>query len=176
VVPGESLHIGAVADREMTIGQTTRRAGDYGEMSDTDLPAPDLTPAAHTRSPNPMISSEASPVSSAEVAQADPEAIDEMSPELVEELPPSVLDDLREGRIDTIPDSVVERLPKDVADGIPDALVAGASSNPLLTVVLLAVGVMSVLGAVWGVIKGLIKLAILLAVVAAGAWIWYFSR
>lgn len=111
-----------------------------------------------------------------EVAQAEADPTEEMAPELLDELPAEIVEELRDGTIDKIPESVIEELPPGLADTIPDDLIASATSNPLIAIALVAVGVLSVAGAVWGVIKGLIKLAIVLAVVAAVAWIWFFAR
>lgn len=111
-----------------------------------------------------------------EVAQAEIDPTEEMAPELLDRLPDNIVEDLRDGTIDKIPESIVEELPPGLADQVPDDLIASATSNPLIAIALVSVGVFSVLGAVWGVVKGLIKLAVVLAIVAAVAWFWFFAR
>ena len=115
-------------------------------------------------------------VSSIEVAQADPELIDQIPDEVWDELPEGTLEDLLDGTIDQIPTEEISQLPDDLADSVPDALVGAASSNPLLAVVLVVVGLLALPGAIWSLVKGLIKFAVLLVVVGVAAWFWFFNR
>ncbi len=99
--------------------------------------------------------------------------VDDLPPDIVEELSPDVLEQL-EG-LDQIPDSLKDQIPDAVLDRIPDQFLDFASGNPLLTTILVIVGVVAVIGFFWGVAKSAFKAAFFFGVVAAGAWFWFFS-
>lgn len=107
------------------------------------------------------------------LAQVD---IEELPPEVVEELPDDVVQQLKDGVLDAIPDSIVDSLPASVQDKIPDGLLEAASSNPALTRVLLAIGVIAVIGFVIGVIKSAVKWMIYSAIVGVAAWYFLFQQ
>ncbi len=101
------------------------------------------------------------------------DVLDELPPDVVEDLPQSVIDQL-EG-LDQIPDSLKDEIPDAVLDRIPSDLLDFASSNPLLTTILVIVGIIAVIGFFWGVAKSAFKAAFFFGVVAAGAWFLFFS-
>jgi hypothetical protein len=105
--------------------------------------------------------------------------LDSLKPEALEwleENQPDIITQFREGDRDEIPESVVEQMPDGIADQLPDGLVAAAADNPGLALVLIGIGVLSLLGAVWGAIKGFLKMAAFLGLIAAVAWYWFFAR
>lgn len=95
--------------------------------------------------------------------------VDQIPPEVLDKLPPDVVEKLKNGIIDKIPQDVLDKLPAELLDKIPSGLKVAATANPLFAVV----GVLAVLGFIWGVAKGLLKLAIILAGLAAAAWFLY---
>lgn len=101
------------------------------------------------------------------------DVVDELPPDVVEDLPPSVIEQL-EG-LDQIPDSLKDQIPDVVLERIPDEFLDLASSSPLLTAILVIVGIVAVIGFFWGVAKSAFKAAFFFAVVAAGAWFLFFS-
>ncbi len=103
-------------------------------------------------------------------------SIEDLPPEVVEELPDDVLTDLRDGIIDKIPEDVVERLPDGVQDKIPDSLVEFASTNTGFAAFLAVVGVLAVVGFVWGIVKSALKAVVFFGVVGAGAWFLFFQQ
>lgn len=110
-------------------------------------------------------------------AQADESTdAEDLPPEVLDALPDDIRQEIIDGVRDQIPEDVVADLRPDVADQIPDSLVTAASSNPGLTAVILIIGVLAVLGAVWGAIKGFLKVAVVLGVLAAIAWFYFFAR
>lgn len=101
------------------------------------------------------------------------DVVDELPPDVVEDLPQSVIDQL-EG-LDQIPDSLKDQIPDTVLDRIPDEFLDFASGNPLLTTILVIVGIVAVIGFFWGVAKSAFKAAFFFGIVAAGAWYLFFS-
>jgi len=95
--------------------------------------------------------------------------IENIPPEVLEKLPADVVEKLKSGVLDKIPQEVLEKLPASLLDQIPSGLKEAAAANPLFAVV----GVVAVLGFIWGMVKGLLKLAIILAGLAAAAWFFY---
>ena len=107
------------------------------------------------------------------LAQVD---IDELAPEVVDSLPDDVVQQLQDGVLDAIPDDIVDSLPASVQDKIPDGLLEAASSNPGFTRVLLAIGVIAVVGFIFGVIKSAVKWMIYSAIVGVAAWYFFFQQ
>lgn len=107
------------------------------------------------------------------LAQVD---IEELPPEVVDSLPDDVVQRLRDGVLDAIPDDIVDSLPASIQDKIPDGLLEAASSNPALTNVLLAIGVLAVIGFIFGVIKSAVKWMIYSAIVGVAAWYFFFQQ
>jgi hypothetical protein len=107
------------------------------------------------------------------LAQVD---VEELPTEVVESLPDDVVQRLRDGVIDAIPNDIVDTLPASVQDKIPDGLLEAASSNPALTRVLLVVGVLAVVGFVFGVIKSAVRWMIYSAIVGVAAWYFFFQQ
>ncbi len=101
------------------------------------------------------------------------DVVDELPPDVVEDLPPNVVDQL-EG-LDQIPDSLKDEIPDAVLDRIPEQFLDFASDDPLLTAILVIVGIVAVFGFFWGVAKSAFKAAFFFGVVAAGAWFLFFS-
>lgn len=105
----------------------------------------------------------------------------------VDDLDPSVLEELREldseavqdlidGKIDQIPEDLIDRLPPGMADRVPEDLIAFTTNNPALTAILVAAGILGVVGFMYGVAKSAFKAAAFFAIVAAVAWIWFLNR
>jgi hypothetical protein len=107
------------------------------------------------------------------LAQVD---IEELPPEVVEELPEDVVQQLKDGVLDAIPDDIVDSLPASIQDKIPDGLLEAASSNPAFTRVLLAIGVLAIIGFVFGVVKSAVKWMIYSAIVGVAAWYFFFQQ
>ncbi len=106
-------------------------------------------------------------------AQVD---IDDIPPEVVEELPDDILKKLQDGVLDQIPDDIVDSLPDAVQDKIPEGLLEAASSNPTFAKVLLVIGVIAVIGFVFGVVKSAVKWMIYSAILGVGAWYLFFQQ
>ena len=107
--------------------------------------------------------------------QETEDLLDELPPEVIDRLPPDIVERLRDGAIEKIPEDVVELLPPDIQDRIPSGLLESASANPVLTIVLIAVGVAAALLFFYGLVKSAFKAALFAAVVGGGAWFWYFN-
>ena len=107
------------------------------------------------------------------LAQVD---IEELPPEVVDSLPDDVVQKLKDGVLDAIPDDIVDSLPGSIQDKIPEGLLEAASSNPAFTRVLLAIGVLAVIGFVFGVIKSAVKWMIYSAIVGVAAWYFFFQQ
>lgn len=102
--------------------------------------------------------------------------IDEVPPEVVDELPDDVVQQIKDGLLDKIPDDVVDSLPDAIQSKIPEGLLDAASSNPVFTKVLLVIGVLAVVGFIFGVIKSAVKWMIYSAVLGVGAWYFFFQQ
>jgi len=110
-------------------------------------------------------------------AQADESTdAEDLPPEVLDALPDDIRQEIIDGVRDQIPEDVIADLRPDLADQVPDSLVGAAASNPGLTAVIIIIGVLAVMGAVWGAIKGFLKVAVILGVLAAIAWFWFFAR
>ena len=107
-------------------------------------------------------------------AQADESTdVDDLPQEVIDALPADIRQEILDGARDQIPEEVIDDLRPDIADQIPDSLVGAASTNPSLTAVVVIIGLLAVVGAIYGAIKGFLKVAIVLGLVAAVVW-WYF--
>ena len=107
------------------------------------------------------------------VAQVD---IEELPPDVVYSLPDDIVQQLRDGVLDKIPEDIFDSLPGAVQDRIPEGLLEAASSNPAFTRVLLIIGVLAVIGFIFGVIKSAIKWMIYSAIVGVAAWYFFFQQ
>ena len=101
--------------------------------------------------------------------------IEDLPPEVVNELPSDVVDQIKDGLLDKLPEDVVADLPATIQDKIPEGLLEAASSNPGLTRVLLVIGVLAVIGFVFGVIKSAVKWMIYSAILGVAAWYFFFQ-
>ncbi|MCP3998056.1 MAG: hypothetical protein GY722_23795 [bacterium] len=101
--------------------------------------------------------------------------IEDLPPEVVDELPADVVDQIKDGLLDKIPEDVVAELPATIQDKIPEGLFEAASSNPGLTKVLLVIGVLAVIGFVFGVIRSAVKWMIYSAILGVAAWYFFFQ-
>jgi len=112
-----------------------------------------------------------------QIAQGD-ESIDadDLPQEVIDALPEDIRQEIVDGVRDQIPEDVVEQLTPDIADQIPDSLVGAATGNPGLTAVIVVIGILAVLGAIWGAVKGFLKVAIGLGILAAVVWWYFFAR
>ncbi len=104
------------------------------------------------------------------------ETLEDLDASILQSLPADIRSQIEDGAIDRLPQDVVESLPASVQDRIPDGLVAAAGDNALLTLVLLAAGILGALGFLYGVTKSAFKAAAFFAVVSAGAWYWLVVR
>jgi len=104
------------------------------------------------------------------------DAIEDLPPEVVDQLPDDVVQQLRDGVIDKIPEDVVDRLPDSMQDQIPEGLVDFASSNTGLAIALAVIGVVAVLGFIWGVQKAALKAVVFFGVVGAVTWFLFFQQ
>ena len=102
--------------------------------------------------------------------------IDELPTDVVDELPDDVVEQIKDGLLDKIPDDVVENLPETIQDKIPEGLLEAASSNPTFTKVLLVIGVLAVIGFVFGVIKSAVKWMIYSGILGVAAWFFFFQQ
>ena len=107
--------------------------------------------------------------------QAPEELIDELPPDVADRIGEEVIDQIRDGVIDKIPDNIVDQLPEGVADRIPDGLLESASANPVLSAILIGVGVLAVVIFLFGIVKSAFKAAFFAGVIGAAAWYWYFN-
>ncbi|MCP4968304.1 MAG: hypothetical protein GY926_24115 [bacterium] len=107
------------------------------------------------------------------LAQVD---IDELPPELVDELSDDVIQQLSDGVLDKIPEDIVDSLPSAVVNEIPEGLLEAASSNQTFTKILLVIGVLAVIGFVFGVIRSAVKWMIYSAILGVGAWYFFFQQ
>ena len=98
---------------------------------------------------------------------------DALPQEVIDALPENIRQDSFYGARDQIPMEAVEDLRPDLAGQITDSAADAASSNPGLTAVVVVIGLLAVVGAVWGAVKGFLKVAIGLGLIAAVVW-WYF--
>lgn len=85
---------------------------------------------------------------------------------------PDLLEKLRNGSISKLPEKALDCVPADVRDRIPDHLIDFASANPTLTLVMVAVGVVAVLGFLYKLAKRAFLAALGFGAVAAAAWWW----
>lgn len=102
--------------------------------------------------------------------------LEDLPPEVVDQLPSDVVDQIKDGLLDKLPDDVVSQLPSSIQDKIPDGLLEAASSNPTFQKVLLALGVLAVLGFVYGIIKSAVKWMLISGILAVGAWYFFFQQ
>ena len=102
--------------------------------------------------------------------------LEDLPPEVVEQLPPSVVDQIKDGLLDKLPDDIVSQLPASVQDKIPEGLLEAASSNSTFQKVLLAIGVLAVLGFVYGIVKSAVKWMFVSGILAVGAWYFFFQQ
>ncbi len=107
------------------------------------------------------------------LAQVD---IEELPPDVVDSLPDDIVQQLKDGVLDKIPEDIVDSLPGAVQDRIPEGLLEAASSNPAFTRVLLVIGIIAVIGFVWGVVKSAVKWMIYSAILGVGAWYLFFQQ
>jgi len=98
---------------------------------------------------------------------------DALPQEVIDALPENIRQHSFYGARDQIPMEAVEDLRPDLAGQITDSAADAASSNPGLTAVVVVIGLLAVVGAVWGAVKGFLKVAIGLGLIAAVVW-WYF--
>jgi len=101
--------------------------------------------------------------------------LEDLPPEVVDELPTDVVDQIKDGLLDKIPDDVVAELPSSIQDRIPDGLLEAAADNPTFTKVLLVIGILAVIGFVFGVIKSAVKWMLVSAVIGVAAWYFFFQ-
>jgi hypothetical protein len=112
-----------------------------------------------------------------QIAQGDESTdVDDLPQEVIDALPEDIRQEIIDGVREQIPEEVMADLRPDIADQIPDSLVGAASSNPGLTAVIVIIGVLAVMGAIWGAIKGFLKVAVILGVLSAIAWFYFFAR
>ena len=110
-------------------------------------------------------------------AQADESTdVDELPQEVIDALPEDIRQEILDGVRDQIPEEVIADLRPDIADQVPESLVTAATGNPGLTAVIVIIGVLAVLGAIWGAVKGFLKVAIGLGLLAAIVWYYFFVR
>ena len=102
--------------------------------------------------------------------------IEDLPPEVVDELPSDVVEQIKDGLLDKLPEDVVSELPTSIQDKIPEGLLDAASSNPTLTMILLVVGILAVIGFVFGVIKSAVKLMLYSAIAGVAAWYFFFQQ
>ena len=102
--------------------------------------------------------------------------IEDLPPEVVDELPTDVVDQIKDGLLDKIPEDVVSELPQSIQDKIPEGLFEAAAANPALTRVLLIIGILAVIGFVFGVIKSAVKWMLYSAIVGVAAWYFFFQQ
>ena len=111
----------------------------------------------------------------AQIAQSDESVdVEDLPQDVIDALPDNIREEIISGVRDQIPEDVIDQLTPDIANQIPDSVIDTAAGNPGLTAILIVLGLLFVVGAVWGVIKGAIKIAIILGLIAAG--IWFFVR
>lgn len=103
-------------------------------------------------------------------------SIEDLPPDVVNKLPADVVDQIKNGLLDKIPDDVVSQLPASIQDKIPAGLMEAASSNPAFQKVLLAIGVLALIGFVVGLLRSAIKWMIISAILAVGAWYLFFKQ
>jgi hypothetical protein len=107
------------------------------------------------------------------LAQVD---VEELPPEVVDSLRDDIVQQLRDGVLDKIPDDIVDSLPAAVQDKIPEGLLEAASSNQAFARVLLVIGVVAVIGFVFGVVKSAVKWMLYSAIVGVAAWYFFFQQ
>lgn len=93
-------------------------------------------------------------------------AVDSIPEEVLERLPDDIRQQLEDGVIDKIPQDIVDRLPEGLQDRVPPGLIEAASANPLFAVI----GVLAIIGFIYGVVKSAAKAAAFFGVLAALAW------
>jgi len=108
-----------------------------------------------------------------QLAQVD---VEELPIDVVESLPDDVVQQLKDGVLDKIPDDIVESLPDAIQSKIPEGLLEAASSNPAFARVLLAIGVLAVIGFVIGVVKSAVKWMIYSGILGVAAWYFFFQQ
>ena len=97
--------------------------------------------------------------------------VDRIPDEVFERLPADIQRQLREGTLDKIPQDAIDKLPAGMRDSIPPGLVEAAASNPLFAII----GVLALLGFVYGIVKSAIKAAVFFGVLAALAWFLFLK-
>ena len=102
--------------------------------------------------------------------------IEDLAPEVIDSLPADIVRRLNDGALDSIPEDVFNSLPASVQDKIPDGLLEAASSNSTFTKVLLAIGVIAVIGFIVGVLKSAVKWMIYSAIIGVAAWYFFFQQ
>lgn len=106
------------------------------------------------------------------------QVVEEIPDSVIEELPDDVVQRLKDGIIDRIPEDAYENLSdraKDelldrVPDFVPESVIDAVSNNPGLAAVLAIVGVLAVIGFMYGVAKSAFKAIVFFGVLAAVAW------
>lgn len=113
----------------------------------------------------------------AQNAQSDESTdVENLPQEVIDALPEDIREDILNGVRDQIPSETIADLRPDIADQVPDSLIAAASGNPGVTAVVVIIGILALIGAVWGAVKGFLKVSIVLGVIAAGIWFYFFAR
>jgi hypothetical protein len=103
-------------------------------------------------------------------------SIEDLPPDVVNKLPPDVVNQIKDGLLDKLPSDVVSNLPTSIQDKIPSGLMEAASSNPAFQKVLIAIGVLAVIGFIVGLLKSAIKWMVISAIIAVGAWYFFFQQ
>jgi hypothetical protein len=103
-------------------------------------------------------------------------SIEDLPPEVVDKLPTEVVDQIKKGLLDKLPNDVVSQLPASIQDKIPSGLLEAATSNPTFQKVLLAIGVLALIGFVVGLLRSALKWMIISAILAVGAWYLFFKQ
>ena len=98
-------------------------------------------------------------------------AVDSIPEEVLERLPDDVRQQLEDGIIDKIPEDIADTLPEGLRDSIPPGLIEAASANPLFAVI----GVLAVLGFIYGVVKSAFKAIVFFGALAAIAWFFFLG-
>jgi hypothetical protein len=110
-------------------------------------------------------------------------AVDDIPDEVIDELPPDVVQRLKDGLIDRVPDDAYENLSESaknalldrVPDFVPESVIDAVTNNPGLAAVLAIVGVVAVIGFMYGVAKSAFKAIVFFGVLAALSW-YFFAQ
>ncbi|NNC76227.1 MAG: hypothetical protein HKN93_12050 [Acidimicrobiia bacterium] len=108
------------------------------------------------------------------------ETVEDIPEDLVDDIPEDVLQQLKDGVIDKIPDDVLDdlktRFGESVTDRLPPDLVQFATDNPTLAAIFAVIGVLAILGFIWGVVKSAVKVAVFFGILAAIAWFLFAQQ